>query len=265
MRLHRAFALDASRQLALSGRYPGGIARPDRWISWVVAGVPAGMSMISKYRPRVIWSTYPIATALWIGYLLHRLCVLPWVTDFRDPLTEVDPRTGQRHPPGKSLWRARRAIEQHAVEHSARTVLVTPGARRIYAERYERVPDSHWAVIPNGYEEETFAAVEPLVHRPPLAGRPIQLLHSGFLYPTPDRDPTAFFMALSSLKASGQISPSQVNVTLRASGFDEHYRDLIRQHELADMVRVRPAGFYRAALKETLNACGFLGFTSCHS
>src|SRR5207344_2703688 len=32
--VHRAFALDAARHLALRGRYFGSMARPDRWASW---------------------------------------------------------------------------------------------------------------------------------------------------------------------------------------------------------------------------------------
>jgi glycosyltransferase involved in cell wall biosynthesis len=265
MTVHRAFSLDASRHLSIKGRYFGWTALPDRWTTWLAGGVPSGLRLIRKYRPKVIWSTYPVATSLWIGYFLHRLTGIPWVADLRDPLTEVDPRTGEQHPPDRKLRWARKAIERRAVEHSARTVLVTPGAKRIYSERYAQMPESHWAVIPNGYEEEIFAAVEQQAQPQPLNGRPIHLLHSGWLYPTPDRDPSAFLRALASLKNTGKISVQQLTVTLRASGSEEHYRGLINQHNLEQIVRLCPAIPYREALKEMLRADGLLvfqGYTS---
>ncbi len=265
MPLHRAFALDAARHLSLKGRYFSWSALPDRWVSWLAGAVPAGLRLIHKHKPQVIWSTYPVATALWIGYVLHRLTGLPWVADFRDPLTEEDPRTGQQYPENKKLRKARRAIERRAVEQSARTVLVTPGAMRIYAQRYSALPESHWAIIPNGYEEETFASVEKEYKLPALNGRPTRLLHSGLLYPTPDRDPSAFFRALRYLRDNEKFSPDQLNVVLRASGFDDHYGKLIREHGIGDIVRLEPAIPYREALKEMLSVDGLLvfqGYTS---
>ena len=54
----RAFALDASRHLAIGGRYLGFTARPDRWISWKFAAIQQGLRLIRKFRPQAIWSTY---------------------------------------------------------------------------------------------------------------------------------------------------------------------------------------------------------------
>lgn len=265
MPVHRAFCLDANRHLAIKGRYLEWTALPDRWVSWILGGLPAGLRLIRKYKPQILWSTYPIATSLWIGYLLHRITGIPWVADLRDPLTEKDPRTGQEHPPNKKLWWARRAIERRTAEYSARTVLVTPGAKRIYAERYAQLPDSHWAVIPNGYEEEMFEAVEKQAQWRPVNGRPLHLLHSGLLYPTPDRDPAAFLRALAQLRDAGKVTANRLNVTLRASGFEDRYRPLIVQHGLEEIVRLEPAIPYRDALKEMLCADGLLvfqGYTS---
>jgi len=261
----RAFALDSARHLALRGRYASWTALPDRWISWFCGALPVGLRMIREHKPQVIWSTYPITTALWIGYALHRLTGLPWIADVRDPLTEDNPRTGERHPANPRLWRARHAIEDRMVQAGARTVFVTPGARRIYADRYPAVPQNRWALIPNGFSEETFATVEAGIARPAPNGRPLHLLHSGVLYPTPDRDPTAFFVALAQLRASGQIAPNQIRVTLRASGYDGHYEAQIRSHSLQDFVQLAPAIPYREALAEMLTADGLLvfqGYTS---
>src|SRR5215212_6559377 len=84
--VERAFALDSAKHLSIGGHYPRFAAQPDRWISWWLGAVPKGLAMIRKYRPEVIWSTYPIATAHKIGHTLQRLSGLPWIADFRDPM-----------------------------------------------------------------------------------------------------------------------------------------------------------------------------------
>jgi hypothetical protein len=265
MPLKRVFALDAAKDLSIGGRYLSWTAIPDRWVSWIAWAVPVGLRMIQKHQPQVLWSTYPIASALWIGHFLHRLSGLPWVVDVRDPLTEDDPRTGKRHPADSKLWRARRSIEERAMLQSARAVLVTPGARKIYAERYPGMPDNHWAVIPNGYSEEAFAAVERKIARPPRNGGPLHLVHSGVLYPTPDRDPTALFVALERLRTSGRIGPEKLKVTLRSSGHDERYGKQIHELGLGEIVQLAPPIPYQDALAEMLTADGLLvfqGYTS---
>jgi glycosyltransferase involved in cell wall biosynthesis len=260
----RAFALDTARHLSVRGRYVSWMSLPDRWVSWCLGAVPAGLQLIRRYRPKVIWSTYPIATAHFIGLTLHRLTDLPWIADFRDPMTEVDPITGQNHPPDPRLWRVRRWIESQAVRACTRAVLVTPGSLRIHAERYADLPASHWAVIGNGFDEQAFAGAERI--RPSAApNRPLVLLHSGVLYPTPDRDPTALFTALAKLRSTGRLSAADLKIVLRASGHDDRYRKQIRDLGIEGLVSLEPPVGYREALAEMLSADGLLlfqGYTS---
>src|SRR5712664_704149 len=61
--VHRAFALDAARHLVFGRHYSRWLALPDRWGSWWPGGVVAGLRLVRRYRPAVLWSTYPIATA----------------------------------------------------------------------------------------------------------------------------------------------------------------------------------------------------------
>jgi glycosyltransferase involved in cell wall biosynthesis len=263
--VYRSFALDAARHLAIKGRYPSWAALPDRWASWIASGVPAGLRLIRRHRPQILWVTYPTASALWIAYILHRLTNIPLVTDLRDPLTEEDPRTGVLYPTDKKIWRARRAIESRSILHSSRTVVVTTGSNKLHAERYSQLPSDHWAVIPNGYDEESFAKVEAELVKHGRNGGPLRLLHSGSLYPTPDRDPSAFFEALADLRSSGKLDPAQIVVTLRASGSVERYRSMIRAQGLEGIVKLEPAIPYHDALREMLLADGLLvfqGYTS---
>jgi glycosyltransferase involved in cell wall biosynthesis len=252
----RAFALDTARHLAVAGRYPGWFAIPDRWVSWWFAAVPAGLRLIRLYRPAAIWSTYPIATAHLIGYSLHRLSRLPWIADFRDSMTE------ENYPKDPLVHRAYSAIERRAVNRSARAVFTTPGAVRMYAGRYPNVPSTRWGMIPNGYDEENFTDAEKALGERSRSG-PLVLVHSGLLYPS-ERDPTAFFGALQALKRKGRIAAGGVKVILRATGHDAHYRPMLAQRDLADIVFLEPAISYREALAEMLRADGLLVFQAAN-
>jgi glycosyltransferase involved in cell wall biosynthesis len=251
VKVHRSLALDAARHLALRGRYPALLAQPDRWISWWLSAVPAGLRLIRKYRPDLIWSTYPIASAHLIALTLQRLSGLPWVADQRDPMIDdgypAHPRTRAIHQ-----W-----IEAKALRHSAAMVCTTPGALRAWRTRFPQAAEQRFTLIENGYDEENFlrsAAVADLVHRP---RRVFRLLHSGLIYPS-ERDPRALFIALSDLLENGDIAPANFRLVLRASGHDDFLRPLIQRLGIAPIVELAPPLPYREALAEMLSADGLL-------
>ena len=106
LRVVRTFAFDAARDFSIGSRYPGMLARPDRWISWKLTAVPAGLRVIRECRADAIWSTYPIATAHAIGSALQQRSGLPWLADFRDPMAQDD------YPPARlsTMLRQRETI-----------------------------------------------------------------------------------------------------------------------------------------------------------
>lgn len=69
--VYRAFALDTARHLSIARRYPGFLARPDRWMSWRWGAVAAGLRLIRRYQPVALWSTYQqFLLSLFIGFYL---------------------------------------------------------------------------------------------------------------------------------------------------------------------------------------------------
>lgn len=265
--VHRAAAFDVARHLSIGGRYPGWLAVPDRWTSWLAAAVPAGLRLVRRHRPGVLWSTYPIATAHLVGLALHRLTGIPWVADFRDPMTEGELGAADQFPADAALWRVRRRIERAVMRHASRVVCVAPGALQMYRERYAAPDAPHWALIPNGYDEASFGDAERLLPRgPAAAGGPLRLVHSGLLYAgAGDRNPTPFFAALGALRRAGAVDAARLQVTLRATGHDELYRGLLREAALEDMVTLAPAVPYAEALAEMLRADGLLLFQGADS
>lgn len=256
----RAFALDTSKHLSFKGRYLGWMALPDRWVSWCFGGVFSGLSLIRQHKPRVIWSTYPIATAHLLGLLLHRISGIPWVADFRDSMTEED------YPLNPAQRRVYLWIERQTVKYCSRAVFTTPGAIRMYAERYPEIPAERWALIANGYDEENFVSAEnSTVYAQALASKSkkIVLLHSGVLYPS-ERDPTQFFMALAELLQTNVIDADRFKVILRATGHDDLHRQAILKYGLAEIVFLEPSVGYETALAEMLSVDGLLVFQAAN-
>ena len=248
--IRRAFALDSARHLAIFGRYPLTIALPDRWISWLLGAVPAGLAMIRQLKPVVLWSTYPIATAHLIGYWLARLSGLPWIADFRDPMAH------EGYPPDQRTWHSFLKVEQRVFSRANLCVFATEGAARLYRNRY---PDaaSRIRVIENGYDEAAFEAAEQNLERAPLNPSAFTLLHSGIVYPE-WRNPIHLLQAIRHLIDTGAIDPSKFRLRFRAPVHDAFLHEQIASLQLQDVVEVLPALPYQEALGEMLRADGLL-------
>lgn len=248
--VRRTFGLDAARHFSVFGRYPNWLAVPDRWGSWWFSSVLAGLQLIRQHRPKVIWSTYPIATSHLIALTLHRLSGIPWVADFRDPMV------GQDHPALRGQRAAHKWIERRAVRACQFAVFTTPGAALEYRRRYPDVLENKWMVIPNGYEEESFAIAAGLkVER--RESTAVHIVHSG-LIDSDYRDPTAMFRAIGNLKRAGKVDSARLRLTLRASGNEAHYAAILEELDIQDIVQLAPSVPYVEALSEMLNADGLL-------
>jgi glycosyltransferase involved in cell wall biosynthesis len=249
--VHRAFALDASRHLSIKGRYPGILALPDRWVSWLAGALPSGLRLIRKYRPAVIWSTYPIATAHLIGLTLHRLTGIPWVADMRDPMSD------NYYPLDPFLHRVYRWIETRVISSCSMVVCTTAGAVTAYRLRFPELPPSHFCLIENGYDEDNFSEAEDLASTKPMRGEQFTLVHSGIIYPL-ERDPIPLFEAIATMLQQGLISNDNFKLVLRGTGHDDYLAGLIRQYGVMAVVDLRPQLDYREALAEMLRADGLL-------
>lgn len=250
--VRRTFALDTARQLRFFGRYPGALARPDRWMSWFWSAVPAGMRLIRQFKPAAIWSTYPIATAHLIGGELARRSGLPWIADFRDPMAQ------DGYPSDPKTWRAFKDIEEDAVARARRMVFVTQGARALYAARYPQAPRDKFAVIENGYDEALFRNAEAKMTEsgPLLPGR-LTLVHSGVVYPS-ERDPTAMMQAIGRLKRRGVLSTDRFRLRFRAAVHEDLLQRLARENGIEDLIETLPPIPYAQALGEQARAEGLV-------
>lgn len=247
----RSFALDAARHLSWRKKYPLFFALPDRWVSWTVAAVFSGLRLIMRRNIKVIWSTFPIPTALLIGFLLKKLTRRPWVVDIRDVIVDDDyPELRQQRV--TYAW-----LERRVADTADAVVVTTPGAMEIYRGRYPDIGDRlHW--IANGFDEEVFQDVEELL-QPSSKGDRITLVHAGLLSQA-DRNPSLFFDAISRLKQCGEIDESNLRVVLRATGEDDIYLAQIEKKNISDIVHLCDAVKYTEALTEMFDSDGLLLF-----
>ncbi|MBF0212947.1 MAG: glycosyltransferase [Magnetococcales bacterium] len=261
--VHRAPALDAARHLAIRGRYSRLTAWPDRWASWYPGAVAWGLYLIFRYRPQVIWSTYPIPTTLMIAHTLHRLTGLPWVADLRDPLV-----TGQ-HPRDPGLKETFARLERKTVHRATRVVVSTPGLKRFLSSRHPEPPPEKWVLLPNGYDEKIFRRFDPLTKPAHPTVGPLTLVHGGTLYTgSEERNPGPLLNAIARLRKQGYIGAEHENsaerigvrIILRATGHDDIIQAMIRKRGLFDIVTTAPPLPYLQAIQEMFQADGLLLF-----
>jgi glycosyltransferase involved in cell wall biosynthesis len=253
----RAFALDTQRHLSIKGRYMRWMALPDRWASWLPQAVATGFFLIRKKRADAILTTYPIATAVLIGFILHKLTGTPWVVDFRDSMTE------DFYPRDPLARRVAQWIERKAVKHASLLIFTARSTLEMYRKRYPSLSAEKCQVISNGYDEEDFRWLTPRrsIKCNPLA--PVRLLHLGLIYPS-ERDPRPFFRAISNLKKNGQIAAQNLQINLRASGSEDLYTQILHDLEIHDIIHLLPPIPYPEALAEAAASEGLLLFQAAN-
>lgn len=258
--VHRAFALDTARHLSIARRYPGVLARPDRWMTWRWGAKALGLRLIRRYNPDILWSTYPIATAHQIGSILHQYSGVPWIADFRDPMAQ------EGYPADPKTWQSFKRIEETAFKKARFCVFTSPGAARVYRQRYPETPPERTVLIENGYDEDSFTGLDAsAAAKGPLNPGKITLLHSGIVYPS-ERNPSQLFQAIGALLKSGDLNSKRFVIRLRATAHDDWLRSLALEHGIMDAIELAPPLLYRMALEEMLRADGLviLQATNCN-
>lgn len=249
--VRRSLALDTARHLSIGGRYFNWMAQPDRWISWKYSAVREGLRMIQQYRPDAIWSTYPIATAHLIGAELCEKTNLPWIADFRDPMAQ------EGYPADERTWRSFKRVEEKAVKLAKLCLFTTPGAARLYRERYPQQAD-RMVVLENGYDEESFSSATTNGDaKNSLNPGCLTFLHSGIVYPE-ERDPRQLFIALAKLKDQKFIKKGDIKIRFRAAVHEELLHSLAAEYGVSEFIEVCGPLPYREALAEMLRADALL-------
>ena len=245
----RAPALDTIRDLSIKGRYPGFLAFPDKYQSWIASGVIRGLMRCRSDRPSAIYSTFPIASAHYIGWVINKVTKIPWVVDFRDPMAQSD------YPKDLRKKRQLHRLERRFVGAADAVLVTTPGTKRIYEGRYRELNENLWHVVPNGYDEMMFDGIS--ASDSDSCPQEITLLHSGALYRS-ERDPACLFRALADLKAEGSQNMDRLKVLFRGSRHVEYFMNMAEDLGVTSHVIFGDAIPYKKAVSEMLGADALL-------
>ena len=249
----RTNAFDSARDFSIKGYYPLFLSLPDRWQSWIVTGVLKGLCLIRRYHPKVIWSTYPIASAHLIALILHKITKIPWIADFRDSMTEPG------YPKNKLVRYCYQWIEKQTVKTAEISVFTAPGAKKMYIDRYGTEFSERFVVIENGIDEKIFEEINTPLKKMRLKEKPYTFIHSGLLYQE-ERNPEHFFKAIQTLKENGSINALKLKIVLRASGNETEYQKKIDNLQISDIIIFADPIPYQEALLEMSTADGLLLF-----
>lgn len=233
------------------GRYPGWLACPDRYSNWIVSGFLKGRSLIRQLKPCAIVSTSPMATAHLLGFLLSRHTQTPWVTDFRDPLAQID------YPVHSLQRKVHWWLERKASELALMRVFATESARVSHQSFFPASQNNNNLVLENGYDERLFANNESSYRFDPKG--PWKLYHSGALSQE-DRDPASFIKALAKFRDSEYWPANNIEVVFRCSEPLSWLTPTIAEYKLEDVVSILPVVEYKKALEEFVGAAALLLF-----
>src|SRR5262245_28568154 len=193
--VHRTWALDNARHLAVRRRHLSVLSVPDPYVSWIPFGVARGVRVVRRSAIRAVYSTSPPATVHLIAGSVSRLTGVPWIADFRDPWIEegIHPR------PGSLRLRIESALERWTISRASIVAVTTPYLRDDLCRRYPTIDRSKFRVIYNGYDEDDFQGLDTV---PP--GPHFEIIHAGMVNPE-FRDPRPVLRALAGLIADGHV------------------------------------------------------------
>src|SRR5262245_27952000 len=240
-RVHRTFAVDTSRPLAISGKHITFFTIPDRLIGWFPFGVLKGLRVIRKENIDVLYSTSPPPTAHLIAGSLKVLTGIPWIADFRDPWIE----DGYFPRPGSFRFRIESTLERWVVQHCERLLVTTPNLRDDFLSRYGNLSPDKVQVIYNGYDEDDFQAVTPVSD-----SEQFEIIHAGLV--TPEfRDPFPLLKVMRSLIKENAFPPGKVKITFLGGGpwvTSADFVENVRRIGLERVVQIDPQVSHREAL-----------------
>ncbi|MEM7763807.1 MAG: glycosyltransferase [Pseudomonadota bacterium] len=248
VRVVRAWGLDTTRHLALAGKYPGWLAIPDRYQTWIRPAVFIGKRLLKRMHKPVIFSTFPVSSAHEIALRLSTKTRVPWVADFRDPM----------HVPGETS-KTLEKLEAAAVSRADAVVVTTPATRDLFSGRYGPAVREKVSVIPNGYGRTVRQVAASEAKSPSCAPnpQPLLLLHSGSVYGE-FRNPSALFVAIAELRDAGDLAEGDIEVVFRGATLAPAVAEKLEQLKLGSLVNVLPMAAHSEAIQEMARAHAYL-------
>lgn len=202
---------------------------PDSQAGWLGPGTKAGLALIARSRPDVIYASAPPHTSLLLARRLSHKTGVPWVAEMRDLWTD--------HPyydaPAWRRWLEKRQDARVMASAAACVTVTEPWSVHLREKLHKPT-----ALVMNGFDPRDFPE-EPA--EPSDGPDTLSIVYTGALY-AEKRDPEALFAAIARLGDAGRA------VTVRFYGPDLTYaRTLAEQYGITGQVELhRPIPYDRA-------------------
>jgi hypothetical protein len=190
----------------------------DEYKSWGRRACSAAVREGKRHPPRLVLSSSPPPTVLWVGMLAARRLRVPHIVDLRDPWTDM---IASLHPTRLIELALARKIEGWVMRSAA--AITSTGARvaHLLIQRQPELAPKTF-VVRNGYDD----AVR---HVAPDTGGRLAILFAGELYL--NRDPFPLLDAVERLLSRPEVDASRVKVTFMGRKTEYAGRSLVGWRE----------------------------------
>jgi len=202
---------------------------PDHARGWILPATRAVRKAARETKAAAIVSTSPPVSGHVAAVKAAKSLGLPVVLDFRDLWTahrEDDDRS--------SRAKSERRLERELLRDASAVTTVSDACRKWLVGRHGDAPTAPFRVLRNAFEESDFVGAPPARERDVF-----RIVHAGTVYGA-KQDTTAFFRALTKVRASGAFGGKRLEVVF-AGKVDAHAVDAARAAGASDVLAL--AGF----------------------
>lgn len=210
---------------------------PDPQIGWYFAGKRGGRSILSDWRPDVVFASAPPFTTLMIARSICRGTNIPLVVEYRDRFFE-DPYAAR-------LDTFRKKIEKVLENWWMKDVNAIVTVSEPWAEDYRSRFGLPVMTAYNGFDPDDFSADHPRASSDPNT---LNIVYTGILYPD-RRDPSPLFEAIS---LCGE-DRKNIRVSFYGSNRDTLV-EMANRHGVLDQVDINGAVPYEQSIDRQMNA-----------
>jgi glycosyltransferase involved in cell wall biosynthesis len=220
----------------------------DQQAGWAPFAQRQAEALIQRRQVQAIYTTSAPYTAHLVGLRLKQRFGLPWVADFRDPWVgnmTLNPPTAW-HRMRIQRW------ERQVVAMADRVTVVSEPMAQAFRAAYPESNPQHFLTLPNGYDPEDFAQVEPLRRHPDRLG----IVYTGSFYG--DRQTPRYF--LQGLRQACEAVPDlrqAIRVTL-VGNVGQTTMPMVESLGLMDMVHATGYCSHRESIAYLLGADALL-------
>jgi len=237
--------------LSLAGKV---IARkilvPDGDRLWARFAQKRALAEIKKRGIELVYSTSsPYSDHLLGLYIKKKMPHVKWVVDFRDEWTN-NPYTLD-NPYGASRTKKEHHMEAEVLRRADRLIANTPIMRQNFL-RIHNMSGENFDWIPNGYDEEDFAALD----KTKMQNKKFTVTYTGLLYGR--RKPDTFFKAVSGLVTDGKIPREAIDIRLIGNYYVDKMEQTIARYSLTGCVRLMAYMPHKDCLQELLRSDALL-------